>query len=154
MNQNQIQKTIRTLEGELKDLDLQRGTLLEAITSLRRLLPAETKTNGSGGLKVSAEIVQAADFPGITDGIMGVIAEGHGRPIPVGTIREAFRQRGWLITKAGQDRSKTIYETLRRLNKSGRLRKMGKRGYVIPEPPGDPRIGDTLGISRPGGGGS
>ena len=154
MNQTQIQKTIRTLETELKDLELQRGTLLEAIGSLRRLLPPEANGNGNSHASAQTQIAEASDFPGLTNGILAIIGEGKGRPVPVGTIRDTFRQRGWLITKQGQDRSKTIYETLRRLSKSGRLHKMGKRGYVLPEPPGDPRTGDLLGIPRPAGGGS
>ena len=131
MDQRQLQKTIRTLEGELKTLDLQRGTLLEALDSLRRLLPPEPTTNGRDPSS-RAVTVHSQDFPGVTAGIMTVIEDAQGRPIPVGAIREAFRQRGWLQSDEGKDRSKTIYEILRRLVKAGRLERMGKKGYVLP----------------------
>lgn len=149
MNATQIEKTIRTLEGELKELDLQRGTLIEAIASLRRLVPLNA-TNGS-----AQQGSEPKKYPGLTDGILAIVEEGAGRPVPVKTIRDKFRGRGWLYGTEGQDRSKTIYETLRRLTRKGRLQKVGKRGYIIPgqDSPGDPRKGDLLGLARPERGG-
>lgn len=132
MDERQIHKTIRTLEGELSKVELQRDTLEEALLSLRRLLPPD---DSAAVKKQDAILIPESNgrYPGTTPAILLVIDEGKGRPVPTGRIRETFDQRGWLKTPDGRDRSKTIYETLRRLTKEGRLRRLGKDGYVVTE---------------------
>lgn len=125
MSQTQIKKTIHALEAELKGLDLQRETLLDALISLRRLMPVEEViSNGS-----SQE--SKPDFPGLTEAILSIVEAGSGRPVSAKMIRNAFARNGWIKTKSGQDRSKTIYETLRRQTVAGKLEKAPQGGYVI-----------------------
>lgn len=126
MDEKQVRKTIRGIQKELESLEVTRAALEDAIASLQRLLPADPAAK-----PVAAES-NGHTYPGLTDGILQIIAEGRGRPVPVGVIRESFRSRGWLISPEGADRSQTIYETLRRLHKeSNRIVKLGKEGYVI-----------------------
>lgn len=128
---------------------MQRANLEDALSSLRRLLPPDpadrvlrlpTPSNGP--------------FPGTTAAIEQLVRAGGGRPVTTTFIRETFEANGWIKSPEGTDRTHSIYETLRRLTKQGRLVRRGKSGYVHAEQEssGDPRKGDLLGIPRPEGG--
>lgn len=130
MDERQVRRTIRELEKELKGLDDHRRALEDALASLQRLLPPEP---GEAVQKEAGAKSDNGAFPGITEGVIQIIGEGNGRPVPVGTIREAFANRGWLFNPEGKDRTQTIYETLRRLHRDqNRIIKLGKEGYVLP----------------------
>ncbi len=149
MNEKQLRRTIKGLENELQELDVQRANLEDALSSLRRLLPADPAERA---LRVPNSSNGA--FPGTTAAIEQLIRAGGGRPVTTTSIRETFEANGWIKTPDGANRTHSIYETLRRLTKQGRLIRRGKSGYVLAEqePPGDARKGDLLGVPRPEGG--
>jgi len=139
---------MRTIEAELQALDSKRSDLEDALHSLSRLV---AEASGDTPLRLAAPPGDSGDFPGTTAAVLRLVRAGGGRPVSTPAIRRAFEERGWMITAAGQDRTHSIYETLRRLTRAGRLVRRGKHGYVLAEqePPGDPRKGDLLGLPRP-----
>lgn len=129
MDEKQLRRTIRGIQGELQELEVKRHNLEDALDSLKRLLPPEP-----GQVVAQPSTPSNGAFPGTTEAILGLIRQGAGRPVPTQRIRETFQAKGWIKGPEGQDRTQSIYETLRRLNKSKRIIRRGKQGYVLAEP--------------------